>query len=78
MRQIRILTGAGCAAAAKGADGKLHATGGMEAYASIEGALMNLAEVTGQAHEALNVKATEVGARLLEAAGGGLPKKQPA
>lgn len=63
------------AAAAKGADGKLHASNAMEAYAQIETALVNLAQVTTTAHDVLNAKALEAGAKLLEAAGGGLPKR---
>ncbi len=59
---------------AKGVDGKFHATQGAEAYAQIQSALVNLAAVTGQAHDALGLKAMEVGAHLLEAAGGGRPK----
>lgn len=65
------------AAIAKGVDGKLHASNGGEAYAEIQAALVNLAEVTSKAHDAVNVKAMEMGARLLEAAGGGLPKPPP-
>ena len=65
------------AVVAKGVDGKLHASEGAEAYAEIQGAVVNLAEVTGKAHDALNAKAMETGAKLLEAAGGGLPKFQP-
>ncbi len=62
---------------AKGVDGKLHASSGTEAYADIQTALVNLAEVTSQAHDVLNAKALEVGAKLFEAAGGGLPKIDP-
>ncbi len=65
------------AAVAKGLDGKLHASYGAEAYADIQSALVNLADVTGKAHEALNAKAMEAGATLLQAAGGGLPKFEP-
>ncbi len=65
------------AVAAKGVDGKLHASQGAQAYADIQTALVNLADVTGQAHEALNAKALEAGATILQAAGGGLPKFEP-
>ncbi|WDI30052.1 hypothetical protein PUV54_08780 [Hyphococcus flavus] len=65
------------AAVAKGVDGKLHAASGSEAYAQIQDALVNLAQATSQAHDALNVKALEIGANLFEAAGGGLPKPNP-
>lgn len=64
-----ILAASG-SAAAKGIDGKLHASEGMEAYAQIETALVHLADVTSKAHEALNVRALETGALLLEASGG--------
>lgn len=62
------------AAVAKGVDGKLHASQGVEAYAQIQSALVNLAVVTGQVHETMNVKVMEIGAHVLEAAGGGRPK----
>ncbi|GJL96082.1 MAG: hypothetical protein DHS20C05_24870 [Hyphococcus sp.] len=66
------------AAAAKAADGKLHATQAQTAHADMQAALVNLAEVTGQAHEALNAQATELGFKVLQAVGGGgLPKKDP-
>ncbi len=65
------------ATAAKAADGKLHATQAQTAHADIQAALVNLAEVTGQAHEALNAQAIELGFKVLQAAGGGLPKKDP-
>ncbi len=64
------------AVVAKGVDGKLHASQGGEAYAQIEAAVLHLAEVTSNVHETLNVKALEAGARVLEAAGGGLPKEK--
>ena len=53
------------AVAAKGLDGKLHASEGAEAFAEIQTALVNLAEVTTRAHD------------LFQAAGGGLPKFEP-
>lgn len=62
------------AAVAKGVDGKIRASEGAEAYAQIEAALVNLAAVTGKAHDVLSVRAMEIGAQLLEAAGGGRPK----
>ena len=65
------------AVAARGVDGKLHASQGAEAYADIQAALVNLADVTGKAHEVLNAKALEAGATLFKAAGGGLPKIEP-
>ncbi len=65
------------ATAAKAADGKLHADDATAAYSEMQAALINLAEVTGHAHDVLNVKAMEYGATLLKAVGGGLPKKDP-
>lgn len=65
------------AATAKAADGKLHATDGEQAFNEIQAALVQLADVTSQAHAALNEKAIEAGARILQAAGGGLPKPDP-
>lgn len=66
------------AVVAKGVDGKLSASEGSEAFAEIQTAVVNLADVTAKAHDALNAKAMEAGAKLLEAAGGGLPKFEPA
>lgn len=68
---------AASASAAHAADGKLHATEGAEAYASIQSALVRLAEATAAAHDALSVKAVSAGATLFQAAGGGLPKQRP-
>jgi len=64
------------AGAAKAADGKLDASVSTQAYAEIQAALMHLAQVTGQAHETINAKALEVGARVHQATGG-LPKGDP-
>ncbi len=65
------------ATAAKAADGKLHASDAQAAYADIQAALMNLAEVTGQAHDVLNARAMEYGVKVLQAVGGGTPKHDP-
>lgn len=64
-------------AAAKAADGKLHATEATKAYADLQAALVNLAEATGEAHATVNAKAMEVGATVMQATGG-LPKRPPA
>lgn len=64
------------AAAAKAVDGKLHATDATAAYADIQAALVNLAEVTADAHAAVSNKALEVGATLFQATGG-IPKTEP-
>ncbi|WP_133162125.1 hypothetical protein [Hyphococcus luteus] len=62
------------AVVAKGVDGKLHASNGGEAFAQMQSALVNLADVTAKAHEMMSVQAMQAGAQLLEAAGGGRPK----
>ena len=62
------------ATAAKAADGKIHATDATAAYAEVETALLNLADVTSRAHEALSAKASEAGLTMLQAAGG-VPKR---
>lgn len=46
------------------------------ALANVQNALMQLAQVTSEAHAALNVQALETGARLFQASGGA-PKTQP-
>lgn len=62
------------AAAAKMVDGKLHAPEASIAYAEIEAALVNLADVTAKAHDALAAKAAEGGMLMLQASGG-TPKR---
>lgn len=60
-------------ATAKAADGKLHANDALAAHAEIQQAVLNLAEVTARAHDALEAKAVAAGASYFEAVGG-LPK----
>lgn len=62
------------AGVAKAADAKLGATEAGESFAQLQAALVNLAEVATHAHVALNEKAAEAGARVLEASGG-VPKE---
>lgn len=62
------------AATAKAVDGKFHASDATAAYAEMEAALVRLADVTSQAHDALAVKAAESGAVMLQATGG-VPKR---
>ena len=62
--------------AAKAGDGKLHATIGEQSIADAQAAIMNLAQITANAHDTLNVQAAELGARLLEVGGGGTPNKK--
>ena len=64
------------AGVAKAVDGKLHATEATAAYADIEAALMHLAEVTTEAHEAINAKAEQAGAKVIQVSGG-IPKFEP-
>jgi len=62
------------ASVAKAADGKLGATEASASFADLQAAVMNLAEVATHTHAALNAKAAEAGARILEASGG-VPKE---
>ncbi len=62
------------ATAAQAADDKLQAPVGTDAFAEIQAAVVNLAEVTTRAHETMNAQAAELGARMFEAGGRGLPK----
>jgi hypothetical protein len=55
---------------AKAVDGKLSADLGTATFASVQSALLGLAEATGAAHAALNAQAIEAGARILNASGG--------
>ncbi|WP_425409943.1 hypothetical protein [Hyphococcus sp.] len=64
------------AVVARGVDGKLHASQGTQAYADIQAALVNLAEVTSNAHDVLNAKAVEAGITVMQATGG-IPKRKP-
>lgn len=64
------------ASVAKAADAKLGAAEASESFANLQAAMMNLAEVVTHTHAALNAKAAEAGARILEASGG-VPKDPP-
>lgn len=63
------------AAAVKTADAALSGEASV-ALGNVQSALMHLAQVTSDAHAALNAQALEVGARFIQA-GGGTPKTQP-
>lgn len=67
---------AGGAGAAQAADGKLGSPEASAAFTDVQNAIMRLAEVTGQAHDALYAKAIDSGARILQASGG-VPKEEP-
>jgi hypothetical protein len=69
-------TWAAGATAAQAADGKLESPEASAAFASVRNAIMQLADVTGQAHDALYAKSVEMGARVLHATGG-IPKEEP-
>lgn len=77
-KQLAALAAAWAAGAsvAQAADGKLGAEDATAAFASVQDAILHLAEVTGAAHAALNAAAVEAGARFLEASGG-IPKSEP-
>lgn len=55
---------------AKTVDGKLAGDAGSTALTSVQAALVGLAEVTSQAHAALNAQAIDAGVRILNASGG--------
>lgn len=63
---------AGSASAAAAGD-KINSEAMMKGYDEISAALVNLAEVTTQAHAAMQASVAEIGARALEV-GGGQPK----
>ncbi len=70
---LAAFVAAGSATAAS-ASTKVNADATVKAYEDIRAALVHLADVTTQAHAALQSCVTEVGARALEATGGGHPK----
>jgi hypothetical protein len=76
LARLAALVAAGAATAASAAE-KIDADASTGAYENIKAALVHLAEVTGEAHAAINARAAEVGARMFEASGG-WPKTPPA
>lgn len=62
------------ATAAKAADGKLHANSATDAFADIQTAVVNLADVVSSAHQTLDAQAQAIGAQTLHAIGG-FPKE---
>ena len=64
------------AAVVKSVDGKLPALQAQDAYQDIQLALVQLAEATERAHDAVNAQALEHGMRLLNVTGG-VPKERP-
>jgi xanthine dehydrogenase molybdopterin-binding subunit B len=69
---LAAFVAAGSATAASAAD-KINAEATAKAYYDIRIALVNLADVTTQAHQALQENVLELGARALQV-GGGMPK----
>lgn len=69
-----LAVGAGVAEAA---DAKLGASEASQSFGELQSALVNLAEVATHTHAALNEKAADAGARILEASGG-IPKETTA
>ncbi|MFN0024021.1 MAG: hypothetical protein ACKVS5_08980 [Parvularculaceae bacterium] len=74
---LAAFVAAGSATAASAAD-KINAEATMKAYDDISKALVQLADVTTQAHAALQSSALEAGVRIFEANGGGTGKNPPA
>ncbi|NWG90955.1 MAG: hypothetical protein HXY21_00395 [Parvularculaceae bacterium] len=66
---LAAFVAASAATAASAAD-KLNNGATMKAYDDISAALIHLADVTSQAHQALHAGALEAGARALQATGG--------
>lgn len=61
-------------AAVMAASTKINTDATTAAYGEVRAALVHLADVTSQAHAVLHARALEVGAKVLEATGGGHPK----
>ncbi|MEQ1930296.1 MAG: hypothetical protein ABL957_07145 [Parvularculaceae bacterium] len=74
LARLAAFVAAGSATAASAAT-MIDAEASSGAYSQIKGALVHLADVTTQAHAALNAQAMEAGARILQA--GGTPKEPP-
>jgi hypothetical protein len=71
-----FLGSAGAASAASAAD-KLNAEATLKAYDDLRAALVHLADVTTEAHAALQSNVLNAGVRALEVFGGGAPKNPP-
>lgn len=79
-KKIAALAAAVAAAggAAAAADGKLRAEDATAAMAQAQDLLVQLAEVTSVMHASMAERAIELGARMLQATGGGTPKVEAA
>lgn len=73
---LAAFAAAGSASAAAAAD-KINGEATLKAYQDIREALVHLADVTTQAHAAIQSNASDAGVRILEAVGGGAPKDPP-
>ena len=73
---LAAMLAAGSATAASAAD-KINGEATMKAYDDIRNALVHLADVTTEAHAALEASVTELGVRALQLGGGGTPKDPP-
>ncbi len=69
---LAAFVAAGSATAASAAD-KINSEATAKAYEDIRVAVVNLADVTAQAHQTLQESVSELGARALQV-GGGMPK----
>ena len=69
---LAAFVAAGSATAASAAD-KINSEATAKAYDDIRTALVNLADVTAQAHQSLQESVVEAGARAMQI-GGGMPK----
>lgn len=67
---------AAAGAAARAADAKLGGAEAGAAFTDAQNALIALASATGEVHAALQARAVEIGARMLNASGG-IPKREP-
>lgn len=63
------------AATAQAAEAKMGGAAASQAYADLQKSLMDLAETTGKAHDALNAHAEAIGATVLQV--NGVPKQPP-
>lgn len=74
---LAAIVSAGAATAASASE-KINAEATMKAYDDIRAALVHLADVTTQAHAALQAQVVEAGLLALTIDGGGTPKNPPA
>lgn len=73
---LAAFVAASSATAASAAD-KINGEATLKAYQDIRQALVHLADVTTEAHAAMQATIADSGVRVLEATGGGAPKTPP-